>query len=138
MGSRARRNKHPPGVAERHTSCKNAPAESSLEVLRHPSRDEEVHGHEGTPLDPGLDIVIDTPFLMNGCDDRAASGLVQNGCRLDSQVRLYVLFEVEGELGVCEEVRVPVAASWGSPRDVSRWTELILHSVDFSLIFSGL
>src|SRR6266487_1149379 len=69
-------------------------------------------------LDPCLYIVIDTAFLMNGRDDRASSGLIQNGRRLGGQVDAYTLFEVEGELGVRQHVSIPVAASWGSPCDV--------------------
>src|SRR6266536_602763 len=68
-------------------------------------------------LDPRLYIVIDTAFLMNGRDDRASSGLLQNGRRPGGQVRLYALFEVEGELGVRQQVGIPGTASWGSPRD---------------------
>src|SRR5215475_12109707 len=67
---------------------------------------------------PCIYIVIDTAFLMNGCDDRTSSGLIQHGCRPGGQVRLYALFEVEGELGVRLQVGIPVASSWGSPRDV--------------------
>src|SRR5437016_76115 len=38
------------------------------------SRDYEFHGHLGALLDPRLDILIDTAFLMNGRDDRPSSG----------------------------------------------------------------
>src|SRR3989442_15067363 len=69
-------------------------------------------------LDPRLDIVIDTAFLMNGRDDRASSGLIQNGCRSGGQVRVYALFEVEGEVGVRQQIGIPVAASWGSPCNI--------------------
>jgi hypothetical protein len=82
------------------------------------SRHQEFHGDQGTMLDPGLYIVIDTALLMNGRDDRPPSGLIQNGRRPGGQVRLYALFEVGGELGVRQEVGIPGAASWGSPRDV--------------------
>ena len=66
-------------------------------------------------LDPRLYIVIDTTLLVNGRDDRAASGLIQNGRRSGGQVCLEALFEVEGELGVCEQVGIPIAAARGSP-----------------------
>jgi len=69
-------------------------------------------------LDPRLDIVIDTAFLMNGRDDRPSSGLIQNGCRPGGQVRVYALFEVEGELRVRQQVGIPGTASWRSPCDV--------------------
>ena len=69
-------------------------------------------------LDPCLDIVIDTTLLVNGCDDRSSAGLIQNGCRSGGHIRLEPLLEVERELGVCEEVRIPVAPARGSPGDV--------------------
>src|SRR6266567_3388264 len=69
-------------------------------------------------LTPRLYFLIDTAFLMNGRDDRTSSGLIQNGRRPGGQVRVYALFEVEGELGVRQQVSIPVAASWRSPRDV--------------------
>ena len=69
-------------------------------------------------LDPRLYILIDTTFLMNGHDDRPSSDLIQNGRRPRRQVSLYALFEVEGELGVRQQVGIPGAAAWGSPRDI--------------------
>src|SRR5437870_11216132 len=68
------------------------------------SRDQEFHGHQGALLDPRLDIVRDTAFLMNGCDDHASSGLIQNGRRPGGHVRVYALLEVEGELRVRQQV----------------------------------
>src|SRR2546422_6756527 len=82
------------------------------------SWDQEFHGHQGAMLHPRLSIVIDTAFLMDGRDDCTSSGLIQHGRRPGGQVRLDALFEVEGELGVRQQVGIPVAASWGSPRDV--------------------
>ena len=69
-------------------------------------------------LDPRLDIVIDTAFLMNGRDDRPSSGLIQNGRRPGGHVCVYALFEVEGELRVRQQVGIPGTASWRSPCDV--------------------
>src|SRR5262245_50836404 len=91
-------------------SCNAMPAASSL--------DQECHGHQGAMLNPRLHILIGAAFLMNGRDDRTASGLSQNGGGPGWQVCLDALFEVEGELGVCQQVGIPVAASWRSPRDV--------------------
>jgi hypothetical protein len=67
---------------------------------------------------PRLDIVIDTALLMNSRDDRASAGLLQNRRRSGGQVRVYALFEVEGEVGVRQQIGIPVAASWGSPCEV--------------------
>src|SRR3989441_66369 len=82
------------------------------------SWDQEFHGYQGALLDPRLSIVRDTAFLMNGCDERASLGLIQNGCRPGGQVRVYALFEVEGELRVRQQVGIPGTASWRSPCDV--------------------
>jgi len=98
------------------------------------SRGEEFYGYQGAMLDPRLYIVIDTAFLMNGRDNRTSSGLIQNGRRPGWQVRLYTLLEVEGELGVREQVGIPGAASGGSSRDV----HLSLNMVEPYLDAAGL
>ena len=85
---------------------------------RRGSRDKEFHRDQRAMLDPRLNIVIDTTFFMNGCNDRATLGLIQNGYGPGWYVRVYAFFQVEGELRVSEEVRIPVAPAWGSPRDV--------------------
>ena len=81
-------------------------------------------------LDPRLEIVIDTALLMNGCDDRTSSGFVSNGRRPGGHIRLQPLLEVEDELGVCEEIRIPVAAARGSPRDVDLPLDLVESYLD--------
>lgn len=55
---------------------------------------------------------------MNSRNDGTSSGLRQNGRRPGGQVCVYTLFEVEGELGMRQQVGIPGAASRGSPRDV--------------------
>lgn len=101
---------------------KNAPAAIS--------RDEEVHRHQGTMLDPCLDIVIDTALRVNGGDDRSSTRLIQNGCRSGGHIRVEPLLEVERELGVCKEIRIPVAPARGSPGDVDLPRDLVKPYLD--------
>ena len=99
----------------------------ALRPIAASSRDQECHGHQGATLIPRLYIVMDTALLMNGRDDRPASGLIQNGCRPGWQVRLYALLQMEGELGMSQQVGIPVAASWGSPCDVHPPLNMVGH-----------
>src|SRR5262249_45457119 len=55
---------------------------------------------------------------MNGGENCASSGLVQNGCCPGWQIRLHALLKVQGKLRVGQQVRIPVAASWWPPCDV--------------------
>ncbi len=62
---------------------------------------------------------------MNGGEDRAAPGLIQNRRRPGWQVRLHALLEVEGKLGVRQQVGIPVARSWRSPGDVQMPLDIV-------------
>jgi hypothetical protein len=41
--------------------------------------DQEIHSDQRTAFDPRLDVLISAEFLMNGGENCAAPGLIQNG-----------------------------------------------------------
>jgi hypothetical protein len=81
--------------------------------------DQEFHSDQGAALNPRLDFFISAEFLMNGGEDRTSPVLIQHRCRPGGQLRSHTLLEVEGKLGVGQQVGIPVAGSWWSSRQVS-------------------
>src|SRR5262249_21649694 len=79
---------------------------------------QQLHSDQGAALDPRLDVLISAELLMNGGENRASSGLIQNGCRPGWQVCLHTLLEVPGKLWVGQQISIPIAASWWPPGDV--------------------
>src|SRR5438105_2214213 len=87
-------------------------------------RDQEFHGDQWTALDPGLQISLATELLMNGSHDLAALRLLQDGSCPGGQVSAYALLEVQGKLGVHQQVGIPIATSW-SPRNVQASLDIV-------------
>src|SRR6266581_8639848 len=70
---------------------------------------------------------------MDGGHDLAALRLIHDGSRPGRQVGAYALLEVQGKLGVHQQVSIPIATSW-SPRNV----QLPLDIVEPDLHTAGL
>jgi hypothetical protein len=62
---------------------------------------------------------------MNGGNDRASSCLIQNGRCPGGQVGSNALLEVEGKLGLRQQVGVPVAGAARSSRHVDMPIDIV-------------
>lgn len=72
------------------------------------------HLHQGASRNPGVEVARPAQFPVNTREDRSASVRLQDGYRPGRQIRLGALLEMEGELGVDEQIGVPVSTSRGS------------------------
>jgi hypothetical protein len=92
--------------------------------------DQELHSDQRTAFDPRLYVLISAEFLMDGGEDGAASGLIQNGSCPGGKVYSYTLLEVERKLGMRQQVSIPVAGPRWSPRDIQMPLDIVEPYLD--------
>jgi hypothetical protein len=74
----------------------------------------QLYLHQGASLHPSVEVPVPPKSLDDSGQDVLALGFIQNGRCSGGQVNLHPLLQMEGELGVGQQVGVPVPGPRGA------------------------